>query len=132
MREIKFRAFSKKFGGMIYPYDTKYRISVDISGCGIHSVWEDARDDEAVPIMQYIGRKDKCGVDVYEGDIIMDRSHKYASAKYEVKYNNCGFFGLSKDSDDWGPYTLNLQVNEGKPVIEVIGNIYENPELLTP
>jgi len=71
-------------------------------------------------IMQYTGLKDKNGKEIYEGDIL-----KGVLENHEVVYNKAYFglsnFGLSSD------YPMHLL---GQEDFEVIGNIYENPELL--
>jgi uncharacterized phage protein (TIGR01671 family) len=80
-------------------------------------------------IMQYTGLKDKNRVEIYEGDIItINHPYKERSWTGEVvydgyKFNGGGFFFSHFDD----PSSL---FSEGTKYIEVIGNIYENPELL--
>jgi uncharacterized phage protein (TIGR01671 family) len=77
-------------------------------------------DDPCVILMQYTGLKDKNGKEIYESDIVnIDYGNTIVRA--EVEYCICGFRGTT-DSDAW---ELDGYVN-----IEIIGNIYENPELL--
>ncbi len=81
-------------------------------------------------VMQYTGLKDKNGREIYEGDVVSydilegcgDRK-AYTSV---VEYGEYGFrpftFNTVVEMDDWYNYELRN--------FEVIGNIYENPELL--
>jgi len=65
----------------------------------------------------YTGIKDKKGKEIYEGDIMGNSLRE----KGEVKWEAIGF--------NWGD---NFSIGNGDiDDIEVIGNIYENPELLT-
>jgi hypothetical protein len=69
--------------------------------------------------MQYTGYKDMKGKEVYEGDIV-----RYYDDIYEVRWIWVGFYlrPIQDDGFDELATTENF--------IEVIGNIYENPELL--
>ncbi len=80
-------------------------------------------------IGQYTGLKDKNGKDIYEGDIIQF-AEKYF---YIVKYEDAKFVGYHANND-WGKWGDLYKL--GKPGFDkynyvVIGNIYQNPELLT-
>jgi uncharacterized phage protein (TIGR01671 family) len=79
--------------------------------------------------MQYIGRKDKNGREIFEGDIIKNYYNYYdekekkwipVTENMSIIWNEhwCQFsFNSNRVVDHWGE-------------MEVIGNIYENPELL--
>jgi len=73
--------------------------------------------------MQCTGLKDKNGKLIYEGDIVKDQDGKI----YNIKWNDCYAYFVLWDSDDIEYYTFE-EFNLTK--LEVIGNIYENPELL--
>ena len=68
--------------------------------------------------MQYTGLKDKNGKEIYEGDIL---DNEGARQKYEVIFHN-GCFCISQGGLGYHIF------NEKK--VEVIGNIYENKDLL--
>ena len=75
----------------------------------------------AYEIQQWTGLKDKNEKEIYEGDIISgefyDTEYHHAETiKHEVVFNN-GAYNIA--SSNWH-----------KPTLEIIGNIFETPELL--
>ena len=119
MREIKFRAWDKKemhYGVGIDSTDTYPRC---ITGASIDSLR--MLPLENIELMQYIGLKDKHGKEIYEGDIFRippDKHHKEPEDNI-VEY----FEGIYMLADH------GLHLNDWNEKGEIIGNIYENPEL---
>lgn len=75
---------------------------------------------------QFTGLLDKNGKEIYEGDIVNYQYSKDATAyKGEIYYNNKFAAFWIKSGSDSGFALLGQQ-----QVIEIIGNLYENPELL--
>jgi uncharacterized phage protein (TIGR01671 family) len=76
---------------------------------------------------QYTGLKDKNGKDIYEGDIIKVPIEN--GATYQVVFNKGGFTVKNIDSKTSQPAS-NEYLRTFAEQEEVIGNIYENPELI--
>lgn len=130
MREIKFRAWDKDNDQMIYdfgltPEYIPYQIPQgdESDDPANYSYYDDAE------LMQYTGLKDKNGTDVYEGDILgFDKWKGEYYAIAPVVYERGCFEVYIKriaESHNLQLGTLSLLAES-----EVIGNIYENPELL--
>lgn len=79
--------------------------------------------DREVVVMQYTGIKDTSGQEIYEGDIVK-RLGTIGKVTWECEYRALGFYLNSNEQlmDVINPYS--------SWALEVIGNIYENPELL--
>lgn len=128
MRKYKFRAWDKKKRKMIYlsPNDT---ILFQNGKC---TVWKENQYDETeecfccetfsnVIPMLYSGRKDKNGTFVFNDDIL--RKEGYQDVR--IKFEN-GVFWV-RDADR----TLNIPITDfAIEEFELIGNVWENPELL--
>lgn len=71
---------------------------------------------------QFIGLEDRNGKEIYEGDIFMDEEDNSCNS---VEWNI--FYGGWGTNEWWLPQEL----VEHSKTLEVIGNIYDNPELLT-
>jgi hypothetical protein len=82
---------------------------------------------ESYLLMQYTGLKDKNGVDLYEDDILESDS----GGRYRVVWNDC-IFGPSWEMKFLPDYGGDYNTFADYPAFEmaIIGNAYENPELL--
>jgi len=123
MRTIKFRAWQKNYGGyMFYSHKSKglgYLEFNDDSSTVIGESDGDQRYEASeMPLMQFTGLLDKNGEEIYEGDII---DNEGALQKYEVIFHK-GCFCISQGGLGYHIF------NEKKA--EIIGNIYQNPELI--
>ena len=84
---------------------------------------------EKETIGQFTGRTDKNGREIYEGDIVKSFVNYPNGKKYEVirevKWINDRLFPFADDDLEYGNWWEELTKN-----CEVIGNIYDTPELL--
>ena len=122
MREYKFRAWDKR--------KEKFRDDVYIDGDG--NLYEFSKktgygtaisylNDEYIDVTQCTGLVDKSGQEIYEGDVyhLGDENIKYIVVWHDAslignQIGTSGYAGLSYWQDD----------------IEILGNIFENPELI--
>lgn len=122
-RIIKFRFWDGK--QMIYNgYD-----HADMSFNGLL-----ACEGDTIPL-EYTGLKDKNGVEIYEGDTVRlkfrDGLSKFSYELGVIKWHQSSsafkWFAVEEDPSDGNNYWLTHAEADWR---EVIGNIYENPELL--
>nr|DAY00989.1 MAG TPA: YopX protein [Caudoviricetes sp.] len=94
--------------------------------------FEDGRNGEDVILMQSTGLKDKNGKEIFEGDIITDGYTLGVLRNHQT----LGFYMVDeKGKENFLSDTVDTEGFEEakefmKNSIEIIGNIYENPELL--
>ncbi|MCY9161104.1 YopX family protein [Bacillus atrophaeus] len=122
MKEIKFRSWIKDKKEMLYEFTLK---QPTVSNCKKNI------------LMQYTGLKDKNGREIYEGDIIQTSYMKIRGCAYRCVFS-AEFGGYlfdpfvigDKDAPLIGVEEFSQQWEDVKHS-EVIGNIYENPKLLS-
>lgn len=160
MREIKFRAFIIESGFMAYSNysgDLEDEIIWEITSSGISVSTLDIIDSigngehdqregyllQDAELMQFTGLQDKNCIDIYEGDIVHIEKDRFGLGKHEVwtvlydelyggyvcfnKLNSKIRIGTSRG---YKPTVTCIVNNNYNFDLIVVGNIYENPELL--
>ena len=159
MREIKFRAWVTYYDEAFMLNLDMVKNKYDFENGFVLAFVEDAYEgfschelmsqEPDLIIMQYTGLRDKNGVEIYEGDVvsILDKTTRKKPFIGEVKWNGiiAGFEAFPK-GQEWGMFLhghpmLTAEIipelqkfigndkTQGR-TIEVIGNIYENKDLL--
>lgn len=126
MRGIRFRAWIKPV--QIFA-NRQYGYMIDVSVINFEEKW--VSDDEGtvydfheIELMQYTELKDKKGVEIYEGDVLFHPLQGRRKVYYPYR-EGVASYGL-RDIDNGFGSTL----QDSHAVWEVIGNIWENQELL--
>lgn len=135
MREILFRGKRKDNGKWVYGF---YALFASNKGLK-HGIYTGAENGCVIPyevdpetVGQFTGLTDKNGKKIFEGDIVKEwSSHWKTPLKtevniYEVVCEYLGSLHLIRKTE----YGENSTPLYRRSVVEVIGNIYDNPELL--
>ena len=143
MREIKFRGKDKNTGKWVYGFyleqdtysmgskNTKKDLLIKDAGVIVqNSKYDSGTVIDKETLGQYTGLKDKNGNEIYEGDIVFIKGEtKLLDITGKVEYSNILAQFIITNTGSI--------VNEAEPLgdyeeedIEVIGNEFDNPELL--
>lgn len=133
-REIKFRVFSSRTGMWSWEkLKGNHPEPHPLSCLYSHDGWH---------VMQYTGMKDKNGKEIYEGDIGEIKTQSGRLERFVVKWGvhrremKSGWtvdipgFCFEVDGFPTFPIVNNYVNGHDLDIIEIIGNIFENPELL--
>lgn len=129
-REIKFRAWDSNIKEIVEV------VSVDLENEFIRGIsqvennvdLESSYSFDEIELMQYAGLKDKNGTEIYEGDIVRLQSVDGMDYNAQIVFKDGGFCAIDGAIDDFSVSRYNLTIFDLE--ITVIGNIYENSELL--
>ena len=121
-REIKFRAWQDNH--MIYQNKPGVYGTKDF----LNKCYEDCE------LMQYTGLKDKNGKEIYDGDIISG-FYQEGSGPELVRFKSVVYISWDNKNGKWIVTEIisgeQFDLYDYGPLDEIIGNIYDNPKLLT-
>ena len=111
MREFKFRG---------YHLSTRTMLQEAVTG----DVFRWCQDGQELAIMQYIGIKDKNGVEIYDGDNV---KFQVANSTPPDKFQDTVRYSELNAQFQLGLFSFRMVYTSS---LEVIGNIHQNPELI--
>lgn len=132
-REIKLRAWHKKEKQMIDWFTLSQSAwNTYLNGTKTSLLYSIlVSDKDSFEAMQFTGLHDKNGKEIYEGDVITYIDY---DSSHEEEYLNKGVVEYYDDEMKFtitNRNTVEIESIDFKKEVEVIGNVFENPELLS-
>ena len=124
MRTIKFRAWWKEGKRMLCPATPLHTGGITWGDQGYDSNQKD------YVVEQFTGLHDKNGKEIYEGDIIRTAFQSSAWGRKIAAFEKGGFQAVPFGDHETITYPLYMMIQGHVFDVEVIGNQWENPELL--
>jgi uncharacterized phage protein (TIGR01671 family) len=132
-RKILFRAWDKDMSEMLEVHGIQFTEHSPMPNPCIIDQHNDSRDLVDVELMQFTGLHDKNGKEIFESDVVYAHANvthyvvKFGEHRDESEHRQCGFFVERLT----GYKGYKEAVGVAEMYLDVIGNIHENPELLT-
>ena len=120
------KVYVKKYDKIFDVIEIHFDINVVYFDDGISDEYMSVDFDE-VEFIYGTGIKDKNGKEIEHGDILKTEFAGILPIKFHNVY---GFYAVKKDDKYWFAEETEDEVNETLSKTEVIGNIYENEDLL--
>ena len=144
MREVKFRAWDKMQKELVKVNAIALNANCFDTKSYLHGSQPHLYDEDGVlhlledcELLQFTGLYDKNGQEIYEGDIVKGKAIKvrggFSYLGKIIFYNQSnihGYFIEDKNGAAWRLEQAQAIVSLDRITGEVIGNIYENPDLL--
>ena len=135
MRPIKFRAWDNKEKKWLLGYELEGLGGFSMFGeCMLMGEWEQVLNSrplqelDTIKLMQFTGLLDKTGKEIYEGDIVKRWNGgiapvEWRGSKFVVRYDETPEYFEELES------YLSPSLTNTKQRTEIIGNVWENPDL---
>ena len=118
-KQLKFREWDKRKKVMFLP---SYELAISFNGIVIDTDEQCDYENQSIILMQFTGLLDKNGKEIYEGDIMQ----RNKGNKYEV-LEGCSMGSIYIKVER----TIFSELLNEDTAFEVLGNVFENPKLLT-
>jgi uncharacterized phage protein (TIGR01671 family) len=141
-REIKFRVWDKENKKLRYLNHSEDTLFVNKSGAAGYENLCNGSGGDDYELMEFVGIKDKNGKEIYEGDLVkFDNDNKH----YQIKFGEGMFYAEytsipDKNNNVVGKVNYPMSFIDWKDngdgssssylIIEIVGNIFENLNLL--
>ncbi len=126
MRKLAFRAWDKENNRMETTFEVTSQGVIKFTPLGMTTKYL-----EHFILMQFTGMKDKNGKEIYESDLLMCEEGIRYKLEWEEQYGGYRLYFWGGKDWDWDEQIDDMYDYQTKRIsLEIIGNLYENPELL--